>query len=173
MCETETFGQMDKTGAKEGIMLVMVPLSSCAFVLWSSCPVLLYSGPPVFLSSGSPVLRFSCPLVLLSSCLPVLQVDPSGRDLWEVERDRDVQSSGGYGLLRSSVSAARTASLSPAAAPSTAAPDVSRDAGTATPETDTGTDFGLPGTKGALNKKQSSGTRLSTKFFIYSLLFSV
>lgn len=76
------------------------------------------------------------------------QVDPSGRELWEAERDGDVQSSSGYGLLRSSVSAPP----SPAGA---AVTDVSSDSvGTTTPETDTGTDFGLPETftKGTLKK---------------------
>ncbi|XP_017284763.1 podocalyxin-like protein 2 isoform X2 [Kryptolebias marmoratus] len=83
---------------------------------------------------------------------PVLEVETSETELWEADRDGDVQSSGGFGLLRSSVSA----SPSPAAASSTAVPDVSReDAGTATPETDTGTDFGLLGTKEETEKKES------------------
>lgn len=67
------------------------------------------------------------------------QVSPSDKDLWTAEKDEDVQSSG-YGVLRSSVAEAQT-SATPSADSA-----ISADAdGTATPETDTGTDFGLLG----------------------------
>ncbi|KAM4741910.1 uncharacterized protein podxl2 isoform 2-T2 [Anableps anableps] len=72
----------------------------------------------------------------------VLEASPLERDLWTAEKDEDVQSSG-YGVLRSSATAAQT-SPTPSATP--ADPAVSADSeGTATPETDTGTDFGLLG----------------------------
>lgn len=62
---------------------------------------------------------------------------PPERDLWEVEGDEDGHSSGD-GVLHSSVTASTAAAGGDAA-------------GTATPETDTGTDFGLLGSysKGA------------------------
>nr|XP_020443438.1 podocalyxin-like protein 2 [Monopterus albus] len=63
---------------------------------------------------------------------PVLEVAPLEREVWEAEGEEDVQSSG-YGVLHSSVTAASAIS---AAAGGGAV-------GTATPETDTGTDFGL------------------------------
>jgi len=68
------------------------------------------------------------------------------RGLWEGEREEDVQSSG-YGVLHSSITTAHPTS---AAAASTAAAVGGASVGTATPETDTGTDFGLLGsfTKG-------------------------
>ncbi|XP_014889769.1 podocalyxin-like protein 2 isoform X1 [Poecilia latipinna] len=67
----------------------------------------------------------------------VLELSPSEKDLWIAEKDEDVQSSG-YGVLRSSVAAAQTSPTPPDD------PAVSADSdGTATPETDTGTDFGL------------------------------
>ncbi|PWA24297.1 hypothetical protein CCH79_00019990 [Gambusia affinis] len=69
----------------------------------------------------------------------VLELSPSEKDLWTAEKDEDVLSSG-YGVLRSSVAAARTSPTAPAD------PALSADSdGTATPETDTGTDFGLLG----------------------------
>lgn len=88
---------------------------------------------------------------LISSDDTCRQVDPPGRELWEAERDGDLQSSSGYGLLRSSVSAS--------APPVTGAavPDVSSDSvGTSTTETDTGTDFGPPETftKGTVRVKK-------------------
>uniref|UniRef100_A0A1A8DKM9 Podocalyxin-like 2 n=1 Tax=Nothobranchius kadleci TaxID=1051664 RepID=A0A1A8DKM9_NOTKA len=73
----------------------------------------------------------------------VLEVGPFDRELLEAEKDGDSQSSG-YGLLRSSSSLVQSTSA-PTAASSTDVPDVSADVGTATPETDTGTDFGLLG----------------------------
>uniref|UniRef100_A0A1A8EQD7 Podocalyxin-like 2 n=1 Tax=Nothobranchius korthausae TaxID=1143690 RepID=A0A1A8EQD7_9TELE len=73
----------------------------------------------------------------------VLEVGPFDRELLEAEKDGDFQSSG-YGLLRSSSSLVQSTSA-PTAASSTYVPDVSADVGTATPETDTGTDFGLLG----------------------------
>ncbi|XP_054906017.1 podocalyxin-like protein 2 [Poeciliopsis prolifica] len=69
----------------------------------------------------------------------VLELSPSEKDLWTSEKDEDVQSSG-YGVLRSSVAAARTSPTPPADSALSAESD-----GTATPETDTGTDFGLLG----------------------------
>ncbi|XP_017160060.1 podocalyxin-like protein 2 isoform X2 [Poecilia reticulata] len=69
----------------------------------------------------------------------VLELSPSEKDLWTAEKDEDVQSSG-YGVLRSSLAAAQTSPTPPAD------PAVSADSdGTATPEADTGTDFGLLG----------------------------
>ncbi|XP_027859953.1 podocalyxin-like protein 2 isoform X1 [Xiphophorus couchianus] len=69
----------------------------------------------------------------------VLELSPSEKDLWTAEKDEDVQSSG-YGVLRSSVAAAQTSPTPPAD------PALSVDSdSTATPETDTGTDFGLLG----------------------------
>ncbi|XP_056219470.1 podocalyxin-like protein 2 [Seriola aureovittata] len=70
---------------------------------------------------------------------PVLEVGPIERELWEAEGEEDVQSSG-YGVLHSSITTTSTTSTAAAASSSTAAADAS---GTATPETDTGTDFGL------------------------------
>lgn len=74
---------------------------------------------------------------------PVLEVGPLERELWEAEGEEDILSSG-YGVLRSSIT---TTSAAPSAAAAAAAGDA---VGTATPETDTGTDFGLLGsyTKG-------------------------
>lgn len=71
---------------------------------------------------------------------------PIERELWEAEGEEDVQSSG-YGVLHSSIVTTSTASTTVAASSTTAANTV----GTTTPETDTGTDFGLLGTytKGA------------------------
>ncbi|XP_013870795.1 podocalyxin-like protein 2 [Austrofundulus limnaeus] len=85
---------------------------------------------------------------------PVLEVDPSGRELWETAKDGDVQSSSGYGLLHSSVSA------SPSPVAGAAVTDVSSDSvATTTPETDTGTDFGLPETftKAETEREESGG----------------
>nr|XP_033483276.1 podocalyxin-like protein 2 [Epinephelus lanceolatus] len=73
---------------------------------------------------------------------PVLEVGPLERELWEAEAEEDGHSSG-YGVLHSSITT--TSSTSAAAATPTAAAD-GDVAGTATPETDTGTDFGLLGT---------------------------
>ncbi|XP_041837550.1 podocalyxin-like protein 2, partial [Melanotaenia boesemani] len=74
---------------------------------------------------------------------PVLEMGPLERELWEAEKEDEVQSSG-YGVLLSSVTTARTTS---------AAGDAM---GTATPETDTGTDFGLLGsfTKDEIEKEE-------------------
>ncbi|XP_042350171.1 podocalyxin-like protein 2 [Plectropomus leopardus] len=70
-----------------------------------------------------------------------VQVGPLERELWEAEGEEVGQSSG-YGVFHSSVTTADTASTA-APAPTAAAGDAA--AGTATPETDTGTDFGLLG----------------------------
>ncbi|XP_030277405.1 podocalyxin-like protein 2 [Sparus aurata] len=70
---------------------------------------------------------------------PVLEVGPLERELWEAEGEEDSHSSG-YGGLHHSVI---TTSTAPTAAPPAAGGDA---AGTVTPETDTGTDFGLLGT---------------------------
>ncbi|XP_051271146.1 podocalyxin-like protein 2 [Dicentrarchus labrax] len=71
---------------------------------------------------------------------PVLEVGPLERELWEAEGEEDSHASG-YGVLHSSVTT--TSTTSAAASTSTAA---GGDAvGTSTPETDTGTDFGLLG----------------------------
>lgn len=64
---------------------------------------------------------------------------PLERELWEAEGEEDSHSSG-YGGLHHSVI---TTSTAPTAAPPAAGGDA---AGTVTPETDTGTDFGLLGT---------------------------
>ncbi|XP_022076032.2 podocalyxin-like protein 2 [Acanthochromis polyacanthus] len=72
---------------------------------------------------------------------PVLEVGPLERELWEAEREEDVQSSG-YGVLHSSTTTTRTTSVATATSTPAAAGDA---VGTATPETDTGTDFGLLG----------------------------
>lgn len=82
--------------------------------------------------------------------MSTIQVGPLERELWEAEREEDGHSSG-YGVLHSSITTTTTTST--AASTSTAA--AGGDAvGTATPETDTGTDFGLLGsyTKGTPNK---------------------
>ncbi|XP_069571439.1 podocalyxin-like protein 2 isoform X1 [Brachyistius frenatus] len=71
------------------------------------------------------------------------QVSPLGRELWEAEGEEDIQSSG-YGVLHSSISTTTAAAVAPS---TTAAAVAGGDVGgTATPETDTGTDFGLLGT---------------------------
>ncbi|XP_074505838.1 uncharacterized protein podxl2 [Sebastes fasciatus] len=70
---------------------------------------------------------------------PVLEAGPLERDLWEAEREEDGHSSG-YGVLHSSITT--TTSTSTAAGGGGRGGDA---AGTATPETDTGTDFGLLG----------------------------
>ncbi|XP_047204114.1 podocalyxin-like protein 2 isoform X2 [Girardinichthys multiradiatus] len=72
---------------------------------------------------------------------PVLEMSPLEKDLRTAEKDEDIQSSG-YGVLRSSVTAAQTST--PSAAPADRAVSAATD-GTATPETGTGTDFGLLG----------------------------
>ncbi|XP_050930608.1 podocalyxin-like protein 2 isoform X2 [Lates calcarifer] len=72
---------------------------------------------------------------------PVLEVGPLERELWEAEGEEDVQSSG-YGLPHPSITTTSTTST---AAISTAAAGGGDAVGTATPETDTGTDFGLLG----------------------------
>ncbi|GAA6230634.1 podocalyxin-like protein 2 [Lates japonicus] len=72
---------------------------------------------------------------------PVLEVGPLERELWEAEGEEDVQSSG-YGLPHPSITTTITTST---AAISTAAAGGGDAVGTATPETDTGTDFGLLG----------------------------
>ncbi|XP_026163227.1 podocalyxin-like protein 2 isoform X2 [Mastacembelus armatus] len=74
---------------------------------------------------------------------PVLEVAPLEKELWEAEGEEDTQSSG-YGVLRSSISTTSTTSTSTST--STAAPAAAAGGGTegtVTPETDTGTDFGL------------------------------
>ncbi|KAM6927301.1 uncharacterized protein podxl2 [Xenentodon cancila] len=63
---------------------------------------------------------------------PILEVSPLERELWEAQREEEAQSSG-YGVLRSSVAAAGTSA------------GTGHADGTASPETDTGTDFGLLG----------------------------
>ncbi|XP_071329128.1 podocalyxin-like protein 2 isoform X2 [Trachinotus anak] len=68
---------------------------------------------------------------------PVMEVRPIERELWEAEGEEDLQSSG-YGLLHSSIT---TTGSTPTAAAAVGGDVV----GTATPETDTGTDFGLLG----------------------------
>ncbi|KAM9361338.1 uncharacterized protein podxl2 [Symphorus nematophorus] len=69
---------------------------------------------------------------------PVLEVGPLERELWEAEGEEDAHASG-YGGLHPSITT--TSTTSTATSTSTAAGgDV---VGTATPETDTGTDFGL------------------------------
>ncbi|MEQ2281581.1 hypothetical protein AMECASPLE_031947 [Ameca splendens] len=72
---------------------------------------------------------------------PVLEMSPLEKDLRTAEKDEDIQSSG-YGVLRSSFTAAQTST--PSAAPANRAVSAATD-GTATPETGTGTDFGLLG----------------------------
>lgn len=88
----------------------------------------------------------------VSSCnlMSIIQVGPLERELWEAEGEEDGRSSGD-GVLHSSVTA--TSAASTAASTSTAAGG--DPVGTATPETDTGTDFGLLGsyTKGTPNEK--------------------
>ncbi len=84
--------------------------------------------------------------------MSTIQVGPLGRELWEPEGEEDGHSSG-YGVLHSSITT--TSTTSTAASTSTAAAAAGGDAvGTATPETDTGTDFGLLGsyTKGTSNE---------------------
>lgn len=78
--------------------------------------------------------------------ISAVQVGPLERELWEAEGEEDGHSSG-YGVLHSSITT--TSTTSTAASTSTAAAGGGA-AGTATPETDTGTDFGLLGsyTKG-------------------------
>ncbi|KAL3058084.1 hypothetical protein OYC64_010297 [Pagothenia borchgrevinki] len=65
---------------------------------------------------------------------PVLEVDPLERELWEAEGEEGGHSSG-YGVLLSSIITTTTTSTTTTA----------DAAGTSTPETDTGTDFGLLG----------------------------
>ncbi|CAB1436150.1 unnamed protein product [Pleuronectes platessa] len=71
---------------------------------------------------------------------PVLEMGPLERELWEAEREEDVQSSG-YGVRHSSIASTTTTSTST----STTAAAGGDTAGTSPPETDTGTDFGLLG----------------------------
>lgn len=77
--------------------------------------------------------------------MSAMQVRPSEKDMWEAEREDDVQSSG-YGVFLSSIPTTSASST----ATSSAAVTGGDTEGTATPETDTGTDFGLLGsyTKG-------------------------
>nr|XP_046240995.1 podocalyxin-like protein 2 [Scatophagus argus]XP_046240997.1 podocalyxin-like protein 2 [Scatophagus argus] len=70
----------------------------------------------------------------------VLEVGPLERELWEAEGEEDGHSSG-YGVLQSSI----TTTSTPSTAASTPAAAGGDSAGTAIPETDTGTDFGLLG----------------------------
>ncbi|XP_069387817.1 podocalyxin-like protein 2 [Paralichthys olivaceus] len=72
---------------------------------------------------------------------PVLEMGPLERELWEAEGEEDVQSSG-YGVRHSSITTTTTTSTSAFTAAAAAGGDA---AGTSTPETDTGTDFGLLG----------------------------
>ncbi|KAK2861600.1 hypothetical protein Q5P01_001133 [Channa striata] len=68
---------------------------------------------------------------------PVAELGLLERELWEAEGEDDTQSSG-YGSLHSSVTATVTSSTATSTAAAGREP-----VGTATPETDTGTDFGL------------------------------
>ncbi|KAK5871941.1 hypothetical protein PBY51_012680 [Eleginops maclovinus] len=72
---------------------------------------------------------------------PVLEVDPLERELWEAEGEEGGHSSG-YGILHSSIITTST-TITTSTAAAAAAAGVA--AGTSTPETDTGTDFGLLG----------------------------
>lgn len=81
--------------------------------------------------------------------MSIIQMGPLERQLWEEKGEEDLHSSG-YGVVHFSITTTRTTST-----------DASTAAGgnavrTATPETDTGTDFGLLGsyTQGALNEKK-------------------
>ncbi|KAG7493949.1 hypothetical protein JOB18_019511 [Solea senegalensis] len=76
----------------------------------------------------------------------VLEIGPSEKELLEVEGEEDVQSSG-YEVLHSSVTTSSTTSAATSTSPPTVAAAAAGgdDVGTATPETDTGTDFGLLG----------------------------
>ncbi|XP_073323718.1 uncharacterized protein podxl2 [Pagrus major] len=100
---------------------------------------------PSFHPSSSQQPSISSPAELHDSGLqehraaPVLEVGPLERELWEAEGEEDGHSSG-YGGLHPSITTTRTTST---AAPPAAGGDT---VGTATPETDTGTDFGLLGT---------------------------
>ncbi|KAM3620764.1 uncharacterized protein V6R79_001704 [Siganus canaliculatus] len=76
---------------------------------------------------------------------PVLEVGPLERELWEAEREADAHSSGD-GVLHSSILTPGNTSAATAAAATAAAGGGDAEVGTATPETDTGTDFGLLGT---------------------------
>nr|XP_020512094.1 podocalyxin-like protein 2 [Labrus bergylta] len=67
----------------------------------------------------------------------VLEVGPLERELWEAEKEDDGHASG-YGVLHSSIT-------TPGATPSPTSAADGDSAGTVTPETDTGTDFGLLG----------------------------
>ncbi|XP_019128237.2 podocalyxin-like protein 2 [Larimichthys crocea] len=71
---------------------------------------------------------------------PVLEVGPLERELWEAEGEEDGHASG-YGDLHSSI----TTTVATSTATSAAAAAGGDTEGTATPETDTGTDFGLLG----------------------------
>lgn len=81
------------------------------------------------------VLTFNCHH---NSCPP--QVGPLERELWEAEGEEDGHASG-YGDLHSSI----TTTVATSTATSAAAAAGGDAEGTATPETDTGTDFGLLG----------------------------
>uniref|UniRef100_A0A8D2ZH97 Podocalyxin-like protein 2 n=1 Tax=Scophthalmus maximus TaxID=52904 RepID=A0A8D2ZH97_SCOMX len=111
---------------------------------------------PSFLPSSSmqPIISSSSPAEVHDSGLqehraaPILEIGPPERRLWEAEGEEDVQSSG-YGVRRSSSTTTGSTSASAATSPSsssstsTAAGGVA--VGTDSPETDTGTDFGLLG----------------------------
>lgn len=66
-----------------------------------------------------------------------MQLGALEKELWEAEGEEDAQSSG-YGALHSSLTTAITTSTATSTAAASEDP-----VGTATPETDTGTDFGL------------------------------
>lgn len=70
-----------------------------------------------------------------------MQLGALERDLWEAEGEEDAQSSG-YEGLHSSITTTITTSTA-ATSTSAAAAQEEESVGTATPETDTGTDFGL------------------------------
>ncbi|KAI3369259.1 hypothetical protein L3Q82_007513 [Scortum barcoo] len=101
-----------------------------------------------FHPSSSKQPSVSTPAEVLDSGLqehrgsPILEVGPLERELWEAEREEDGHSSG-YGVLHASITTTTTTST--AASASTAAAAAGDVVGTATPETDTGTDFGLLG----------------------------
>ncbi|XP_034021826.1 podocalyxin-like protein 2 [Thalassophryne amazonica] len=74
---------------------------------------------------------------------PVLEVSPFEKDQWEAAREEDGQSSG-FDILQSSISSPSTA-LPTNTATTAGTATGGETVGTSTPETDTGTDFGLLG----------------------------
>lgn len=67
-----------------------------------------------------------------------MQLGALERDLWEAEGEEDAQSSGYEGLHSSITTTITTSAATPTSAAAAEGP-----VGTATPEADTGTDFGL------------------------------